>query len=748
MSRLHLIIGFLFWAGIAFSQAEIQKYVKYGDDLMAKGDYYYALDYYKKASSIDSNSVELIWKLAETYRAYKDYFNAEEHYQKVYDKEEALIYPESILYLALMQKQNGKYDVALESFKTAKRKYTRDKKKYLYQKSKREIESCLYALNYLADAQLQINKLPDFINSKDAEFGHTIFGDQLIFSSLKGDSISENEEVYSKAYRTRLYQTDLSNEDGKVELIEDLFFEKMNTGNGTFSLDGKRFYFSLCEDGSTSYRCKIMVAQFEEDRWSNIDSLGSIINEPDCNNTMPHIAKVGNEEWLFFTSDRNGGEGGLDLYYSKIKNGNQFSKCYNIKQLNSPDNETSPFWFDAEQTLYFSSSWYDGFGGLDIFSSKFDEDFGEPENIGLPYNSPANDLYYFKKNDLSYLSSNRIGVNYSKNPTCCNDIFTVKSLPTPKPLEPLVIEETLEDLNRRLPVTLYFHNDEPNPKSRDTVTKVNYINSYTTYREMLNKYQKEYSSDLSGQQADEAKEDIESFFIEYIDQGVKDLNQFRNLLLIELQKGLDINLTVKGFASPLAKSDYNVNLTKRRISSLENYLLEYENDVFRPYIEQNSTDGGSLTFSQVPFGEYVANNLVSDNFNDQKNSVYSRAAALERKIEIQSVTLVQDSLIDLTLESKDLIKNLGSITSNKLVAVTYQLKNTNNHAIDFLPIRVPCDCSQAEMNKTHLEPGEISTISFTFNPEGYKGNVVKSIYVRTKNGTEEMRLILTAEVMP
>jgi hypothetical protein len=166
---------------------------------------------------------------------------------------------------------------------------------------------------------------------------------------------------------------------------------------------------------------------------------------------------------------------------------------------------------------------------------------------------------------------------------------------------------------------------------------------------MLDKYQVEYSSGLNGDKAEEAKEDIESFFIEYVDQGVKDLVQFRDLLLEELQKGAKINITVKGFASPLAKTDYNVNLTKRRISSLVNYLMEYENGVFKPYLTNTAANGGKVIFTQVPFGEYTANKLTSDNFHDQKNSVYSRAAAIERKIEIQSVDyLNEDSLAFIT----------------------------------------------------------------------------------------------------
>jgi hypothetical protein len=263
---------------------------------------------------------------------------------------------------------------------------------------------------------------------------------------------------------------------------------------------------------------------------------------------------------------------------------------------------------------------------------------------------------------------------------------------------------------------------------------------------MLAKYQKEYSNGLSGENSDESKEDIESFFIEYVDQGVKDLKIFQELLLDELQKGRKINLTIKGFASPLAKTDYNVHLTKRRIGSLINYLSALDNGVFASYIQNTSENGGQLSFSEIPFGEYTANKLVSDNLNDQKNSVYSRAAGLERKIEIQSLNFFTDSIIDLPLKLSSNIQNLGRISAKKIVNIRYQVTNNNSHPISFLPPRIPCDCSEVKIGKNTLLPGEITTITFTFDPFGYNGEIVKSVYIKTKNAEEEIRLILSATI--
>lgn len=743
MSRLYLILFFLCSFQL-FGQDMLGKYLKFAEEQYQKGDYYYALEYYEKVLQLDSNSVDVLWKYAETLRAYKDYRRAEFYYKKVYDKELGAFYPSSLMQLGLMQKQNGHYDLAIETFKKAKKKYYKDKKGYLYQKSKRELESCLWAKSAVRDtAELEFRRLPETVNTKNSEFGHGIYNNELLFSSLRADSISEQEEVYEPHYSTHLYRSEMQNGQYKASTpIEELFFESINSGNGTFSLDGDRFYFSQCKNDGYNYRCNIMVANFINGKWSSIDSLGEIINEPGANTTMPHIAKVDGDETLFFCSDREGTEGGLDLWFSVIRNGNQFGKVRALKSLNSIDNELSP-WFDAnENKLYFSSSWFDGFGGYDIFYSPLTGNYGDPVNIGIPFNSPANDIYYFKQNDTSYVTSNRLGVLYSKNPTCCSDIFALNPPiifipPTPK--------ETLEDLNKRLPVTLYFHNDVPDPRSTDTLTKLNYISTYNEYTNMLETYKKEYSKGLKGDKTEEAKEDIESFFIEYVDQGVKDLALFRDLLLEELQKGTRIKITIQGFASPLAKTDYNVNLTKRRISSLINYLRAYNNGIFVPYLNNTAENKGLVLFEQVPFGEYSANQLTSDNPNDVQNSVYSRNAAIERKIEIQSVSYL-DKQEDFPLTVENTVYNAGVLKSGVTIITEFKVKNTSKSPVILQDFESSCQCLVAKTTKKEIAPDEEIIVELEYNTTGYSGHTVQSIYIPIEGSSEKLRLIITTEL--
>lgn len=748
MSRLYLILFFFGWSvSVSIGQNMLTKYLKFADEQYQKGDYFYALEYYSKAMEIDSTTIDILWKVAEAHRAYKDYRKAEYYYAKVYDRELGAMYPYSLLQLGLMQKQNGKYDAAIETFKRAKKKYSKDKKSYLYLKSKQELESTLWAKS-MSDIYEKgdLIRLPETVNTKNSEFGHGFVDGQLVFSSLRADSISEQEEVYEKHYTTNIFRSKI--DDGRYLPSErwDVFYnENRNSGNGALSLDGKRLYFSSCEDvNGVSYQCKLLVAKYHNGKWGLIDTLGEIINVPGANTTMPAIGKLDGQEVLFFCSDQEKEtKGGLDLFYTTITNGNQFGKVRSIKSLNSIDNEVTPFWDDSQQRLYFSSSWNEGFGGYDVFFSEYKGgQFQEPQNAGQPVNSPANDLYYFRQTDTSYVTSNRIGVLYSKNITCCSDIFAIYP---PEKTPPPTPRETLEELNKRLPVTLYFHNDVPNPKSWDTITPLNYMTTYNEYTEMLPRYQKEYAVGLAPDKAEDAKEDIENFFTEHVDQGVKDLFLFRDLLLEELQKGARIKIAVRGFASPLAKTDYNVNLTKRRISSLINHLREYDGGVFIPYINGTAPNNGRVIFEYIPFGEYNANQLISDNPNDTKNSVYSRAAAAERKIEIQSVSYIDKQEVFPITVAKPVF-NAGVLKSGEKITAEYELTNTSEKPVELQPEKTPNSYTTVSVGKTVLQPKEKTTVKLELNTDGFIGHTVKTIYIPVPGQTENVRLIVTMEL--
>ncbi len=752
MRKISLIL-FLSLCSVAFNQ-NLKECIQYSEEFLEKGDVYHAIQYLEKAFEIDSNSVDINWRMAEAQRLYKDYRKAEYFYEKVYKKEGAKLFPKSIFYLAQMQEHNGKYDEAKDSWKRSKKIFLKQNKTYEYKRSKQGLKNALWLKQALKDTtEYEIIQLPTTINTPNSEFGHTIVDGKFAYSSLTADSIGSDEVVFGTDYKMRLFICEMKDSTySKPTLLKELEDEGYSIGNGSLSHDKTRFYFTKCKDENYKFQCKIYVARVKDGKLQDVDVLGDMVNEEGSNNTQPRIAKYEDGEILFFSSDREDrkSRGGMDIWYCMVTDGNQYSKAYNAgKIVNTPGNEITPYYDESEKVLYFSSNFHFGFGGYDVQKAIGPVgSFQKVENVGLEINSPAQDIYFFFDEDSHdyYFSSNRIGSLYSKNPTCCHDIYKARIPAIPE--VDSVKEETLFDLNKRLPVTLYFHNDRPGPKTIKDTIELNYMTTYNRYTAMKEKYKTEYSRGLTGDKAEEAREDIADFFLEYVDQGVKDLYWFSELLLKELKKGKRIRVTIKGFASPLAPTAYNVHLTRRRIVSLKNFLWEYQGGAFQPYMSGTSEDGGILKFNQNPFGEYTADKLISDNPNDKKNSIYNRKAALERKVEIQSVDLIQEDSTGAEVTFAEEIHDFGSKKIGSQLEYTFEFRNDGNEDLIIEDIEIPCDCNTAKVDKNTIKPGESGFLTMTFDTKGYEGHAVKSVYLITNGIPAKKRIVFTVKLVP
>lgn len=747
MSRLYLVLFFVAFSCFSgFSQNKIKKIIAFADEQYEKGDYYYALEYYQQALEKDSNSIDLFWKYAETQRAYKNYIEAERYYEKVYAREQTKLHPNSLLNLGLMQKQNGNYEKALKTFKLSLKKLNTRTSSWHYKKSEKEVESTQWALKSARNSDTLIH-LPLTVNSYDAEFPHDFKDKKLIFSSLKADSLNDKEEVYGKSYRNKIYfsSVDSLGEFEPFKINEDLFDAESNYGNGSFSKDGTKFYYSTCNDNGFSYTCRIVVASYISGEYKILDTLGSSINQKGKNSTMPRYASINGVDYLFFSSNRRGSVGGLDIWMAESIDGIKFKDAINVSAVNTYENEISP-WFDTnDNKLYFSSTWHNGFGGQDIhYSIYIDGVFSSPINAMEPLNSSANDMYYFKHNDTSYLASNRIGGYYSKNPTCCSDIYT--DYPEIK-LITEIIEDTLiieEVITKILPITLYFRNDEPDASTMKTTTKQNYLNTYKLYVDRYEYYKAEVAKGLNASESNLLVNDLVTFFANQVDKGAADLEEFKALVLDELLTGSEVSISIRGFASPIANSAYNVNLTKRRIQSLINYFTEVDNGVFKEYIETNPDGNKNLSFSFAPFGEYTADQSISDDVVIQNESVFSKSAGIERKIEIKSMSIKRNRFM-LPLTSKNLVQNLKTSKTGEVLSTTFEVKNTSNTSIK-LEIQTIENNLKIKENISELLPNQKSTITVLFDTKGLSGHQSKFFEVSAKGYEGKISFYINTEI--
>ena len=675
MQRFFIILFFIFFNILNFSAQDSikisNKVLKKSIELNnASGDYIEALSYLKQLYTKDTNNIKTLYSYAKTLKEYKDYVNAEKKYTELITKDEKNKFaPYSTFELAELKKHNKKYSEAISNYKKAFEQNKSVQDNYVQQKIKREIESCQFAINNQKDTlEYTVSKLDTSINTKNSEFVHTFKDGKIIFSSLRTDSIDINEVIYTKNYINKLYSYDTVIK--KTNEIKELNREKFNTSNGTYSIFGNRFFYSVCDTSYTNAKCKIVSVSIRNNKFGIIDTLFGEINSDDASYSMPYVTKINGKEIIFYCSNDKNGKGGYDIYYGELVL-NQVINSKPFPVINSIENEITPFFDTITNELYFSSTWHNGFGGYDVLKINFIKPTKNSIiNLGPTINSPANETYFLRSKDDYYFTSNRLGSFYSKNPTCCGDIYKAKKINsitdnkketiqsnislskknidsasyvvksfTEKRNESRKIEQEKNyvKLNKLLPLTLYFHNDEPNPKSNDTVTNLDYEETYLKYIELLPKYQTEYTKDLKKEKKIEAEEDIVNFFSDKVIQGYNQLNDFLKLLELELKEGTYFKLEIKGFASPLAKTKYNNNLSKRRIDSFKNYIRKYNSSILKDYYENKKT----LEIIEVPFGEEKADHFVSDNPNDTKKSVYSKAASLERKIEILSIEIVK-----------------------------------------------------------------------------------------------------------
>ncbi|MCE3279369.1 MAG: hypothetical protein K0S44_1560 [Bacteroidetes bacterium] len=625
---------------------KLKQLIADGDKAFADNDFFAASIYYNQAINQDSSDMVIQYKYAEASRLNYDYEIAEHWYAKVFKKDsQGKLYPECSFWLATLKKNKGNYKDAKKMFDKYAKKNKKKKDSYYVKKAIQEVAACDYAQLLMAspDKSIKIAHLDSSVNSKVSEYAPIQVDSILYFSSLrdKKDKDKKNNISYNKIYTAKHDSIKWH----KANELDSLFNKNgIHNANTAFNNDRTKVYITRCiQKNAQAFDCEIYSSNYKNGSWEPLQLLPEEINKKGSNNTQPAIGFLGEQEVLFFASNRPGGEGQMDIWYSVINKDGSFGKAINAgKKVNTIEDDITPFYCKPCQELFFSSTWHKGLGAFDIFKSEFkDNEFTAPKNMGSPINTSYNDIYFSinSQKDAAFLSSNRKGSYFEEKESCCNDIYTFK---IPKINEPPVpVDSTkifVTQMKLLVPITLYFHNDEPDKKTLATTTTKNYKKTYEDYSAMREMYKKEYSKGATGENIERANSDIDNLFEDSVDAGMQDLEKFAQLLLKVLKDNEKVTITMQGFCSPLASTDYNVNLAKRRISSLRNYFMQYQNGIFVKYVNNPNQAEGNIKFEDVDIGELKVRPNVSDDYYDTKNSIYNPVAALERKIQIIAIS--------------------------------------------------------------------------------------------------------------
>ncbi len=629
MRKIFFLITVIFYTVNGFAQSYNQL-IHLAKKHAQKNDFLTAGQLMEDAYT-ESPTPIIAFQCAEYYFQGRNFKKAERFYRKVIlaDKQN---FPMAYFKMATAEKYLGKYTPASKNFWYFISRFP-EQDPQLKEIAQYQKYSCEEIFTRTYDIQnLQITPF-DAINSSFSEFQvHEINRDSLLFSSYRPRTNNDTAIFYAAIYQFK--------NDYPTLLDTIINFNTEHIPNFFYDDSLKLLLFTACKKTEKGQHCFIYQSKFDGGIFSHPQKLNSSVNYSESSNTQPFLTKINNDYYLFFASNRNQGYGGYDIYYCTMDDNGDFSIAVNLgKEINSPMNEITPYYDAQNEILYFSSEWFINFGGYDIFKSKGKfNNWETPENLGLPINSSYDDVFYSQNNrrTKAYLSSNRL-INPEDESQCCNNIYTVKlkeEEPPPVPHE-VIVNKMKETLKLMVPLTLYYDNDEPNPRTIDTITRLDYQETYNIYLQRINEYKTEYAKKQKGKAKQLSIIAIEDFFQ---DSVIASYEQFqKGLVIMEqlLKEGQSIQLTIKGFASPLNKTDYNTNLSKRRINCIENYLAKYHNGVFLPYLDTAGTETQNKLFiRRNAFGETHSAKDVSDKLTDLENSVYSPAAAKERKVQI------------------------------------------------------------------------------------------------------------------
>jgi hypothetical protein len=262
--------------------------------------------------------------------------------------------------------------------------------------------------NFVFDsANVQINSLN--INTKESEFGPFKVDNRLFYTSSRERKIGViNLDRATNHQMLDLYVGELKDSvtvTGKTPLRNKVN-NSLNQGSAFFDKQSSKLYYAgnvTADGGTENYKLAIFSTELKDNKFLK-PKIELIL--PD-NALVSHPMVYSNK--LYFSSNMKGGKGKADLYVADQVEG-KWANIRNLEQLNSPYDDYFPFVIN-ESEIYFSSNRPGGFGKLDLYKYEVDGKGVSVKNLGKPVNSAADDyaIYMDPAQDKGYFSTNRNG---------------------------------------------------------------------------------------------------------------------------------------------------------------------------------------------------------------------------------------------------------------------------------------------------------------------------------------------------
>lgn len=395
-----------------------KNYARTADEAFEDRKYVLAIERYKKAQrKIKNNKAEkdrVSFRLAECYRLTGNPRAARAQYKRLhktgFDKKEPII----LLHYANIRKTEGFYDDARTFYELYAEAVPDDPRGQAGLQSLDMIEEWLefpskYEVEYIKK-----------ISSRQSDFCPTYASDNfndLIFTSTRDGATGKKTDEWTDQNFSDLFTTRI---DRKGEWAEPTLLDNSEEGINTEANEGaavmdsrySTLYFTRCPNEDKKINgCQIYTSRRTGRIWSKPEMV-KLSN--DSSDAFGHPAISENELIIYFTSDREGGFGGNDIWvaFRDTKN-DEFSRPFNLgPEINTPGDEMFPY-LRSDTVLYFASDGHPGMGGLDIFVTSINDEgnWSIPENVKPPMNTEFNDfgVVFHPEEEKGFFTSDRRG---------------------------------------------------------------------------------------------------------------------------------------------------------------------------------------------------------------------------------------------------------------------------------------------------------------------------------------------------
>jgi len=300
-------------------------------------------------------------------------------------------FPQGYKFLAELLYKEANYSEALKN----EDKYGCLKKGPLTIVENQLFESCRFAVNALkSPVTFQPQNAGDAINSPEDEYwpslnaeANTLVFTRLMTKDIEGKKRGYPQEDFFVSRRdSSVWQ--------KAMPLGSPVNTKENEGAQCISADGRLLFFTGCGRPEGLGSCDIYMSVMQKGKWSEPVNLGNPVNTSAWE-SQPSVSADG--RWLYFTSNRVGGKGKMDIWRAEKLGVSQegfpvYGKVTNLEVVNTSGNELSPFIHADGQTLYFASDFWPGMGGNDLFFIRLDSANNcLPQNLGFPINTSGNE---------------------------------------------------------------------------------------------------------------------------------------------------------------------------------------------------------------------------------------------------------------------------------------------------------------------------------------------------------------------